>query len=51
MSTAARRVASVPRRMPAETWSRVCDLVCPSGPARTELGSVVGVAAMLIAEE
>lgn len=52
MTTSARRVASVPRRMPAETWRRICDLVCQADdPARAELDSVLGVAALLISEE
>ena len=52
MTTYARRVASVPRRMPAETWGRICDLACQAGdPARAELDAALGVAALLISEE
>lgn len=51
MTTVARHVASVPRRMPGETWAAICDLVCPpDDPARAELDAVAGVAALLISE-
>jgi hypothetical protein len=52
MTAFARRVASVPVRLPDETWLRICELVCaPDDPALTELSSVTGVAALLISEE
>lgn len=52
MTAFARRVASVPVRLPDETWLRMCELVCaPDDPALAELASITGVAALLISEE
>ena len=52
MTVKARRVASVPKRTPTETWGAISDLVASSGsPARRELDRMVGLASMLIADE
>lgn len=51
MTVHARRVASVPRRGPIDTWRAICDLLGAEGDARAELDGIAGVAAALIAEE
>lgn len=51
MTVHARRLASVPRRGPIDTWRAICDLVCTGGDARAELDAIAGVAAALMAEE
>lgn len=51
MTVHARRIASIPRRGPIETWHAICDLLCAEGNARAELDGVAGCAAALIAEE
>lgn len=52
MTVLARKVNSVPARLASETWARIVELVAPTnGSARTELLSVIGVAASLITRE
>lgn len=52
MTVKARRIASVPKRTPTETWGAISDLVASSGStARPELDRMVGLASMLIADE
>lgn len=52
MTVLARKVNSVPARLASETWERIVELVAPAnGSARTELLSVIGVAASLITRE
>jgi len=47
-----RRVSSVPKRTPSETWRAICDLLAPpESVARPELDQMVGLASMLIADE
>lgn len=51
MTVHARRIASVPRRGPIDTWRAICDLIGAEGDARAELDGIAGIAAALIAEE
>jgi hypothetical protein len=52
MTTIRREVISVPRRTPAETWDRMCELVSKDGSeARAELRAAANVATTLIALE
>lgn len=51
MTVHARRIASIPRRGPIETWHAICDLLRAEGDARAELDGIAGCAAALIAEE
>lgn len=52
MTVHARRIASVPRRGPIDTWRAICDLLCQDDDeARAELDGIAGIASALIAEE
>lgn len=53
MTTVLRRnIVSVPRRTPAETWDRICELVSKDGSdARAELRAARHVATALIAQQ
>ncbi len=52
MTVHARRIASVPRRGPIDTWRAICDLLCEDDDdARAELDGIAGIASALIAEE
>ncbi len=51
MTAHARRIASIPRRGPIDTWRAICDLLCADADARAELDGIGGVAAALIAKE
>ena len=52
MSTASRRVPSVPVRTSVATWNAIIDLLTPaSSGAHADLAEVTGTVAMLIAEE
>lgn len=52
MTVHARRIASVPRRGPIDTWRAICDLLCQDDDeARAELNGIAGIGSALIAEE
>lgn len=52
MSVYARTIRSTPERASDDTWTFIVDLIAPkAGAARTELLSVTGVAASVIASE
>ena len=51
MTVHARRIASVPRRGPIDTWRSICNLLGAEADARAELDGIAGIAAVLIAEE
>lgn len=52
MTTAARKITSIPVRFATDTWQHILDLVAPTNEAaRTELAGVTGLAASLITRE